>query len=65
MNEVWPNSYRSEVNLRLKELHSLVWLGQQEKEKRRMVIAMLETLVGSSSAPTPGTQAALNGTRTG
>jgi hypothetical protein len=40
-----------EINRRLSELHFLVWLAQQKKEERRLVIATLEALVGSSSAP--------------
>jgi hypothetical protein len=49
MNDQLPNSYCSEVNQRLNELHFLAWLAQQKKEKRRLVIATLEALVGSSS----------------
>jgi hypothetical protein len=44
------NSYCSEVDRRLSELHFLVWLAQRKKEKRRLVIATLEALVGSNSA---------------
>jgi hypothetical protein len=51
MDDLLPNSYCSEVNRRLSELHFLVWLAQQKKEERRLVIATLEALVGSSSAP--------------
>jgi hypothetical protein len=50
MNDQLPNSYCSEVNRRLSELRFLVWLAQQKKEKRRLVISTLEALVGSSSA---------------
>ena len=50
MNDQLPNSYCSQVNRRLSELHFLVRLAQQKKEKRRLVIATLEALVGSSSA---------------
>jgi hypothetical protein len=51
MDDQLPNSYCSEVNRRLIELQFLVWLAQQKKEERRLVIATLEALVGSSSAP--------------
>jgi hypothetical protein len=51
MDDLLPNSYCSEVNRRLSELHFLVWLAQQKKEERRLVIATLEALVGSSSTP--------------
>jgi hypothetical protein len=50
MDDQLPNSYCSEVNRQLSELRFLVWLAQRKKEKRRLVIAMLEALVGSSSA---------------
>jgi hypothetical protein len=50
MDDQLPNSYCPEANRRLSELHFLVWLSQQKKEKRRLVIATLEALVGSSSA---------------
>ena len=50
-----------EVNRWLSELHFLVWLAQQKKEKRRLVIATLETLLESSSAPNPRDDT-LNGT---
>jgi hypothetical protein len=50
MDDQPPNSYCPEVNRRLSELHFLAWLAQQKKEKRRLVIATLEALVGSSSA---------------
>jgi hypothetical protein len=49
MDDQLPNSYCSEVR-RLSELRFLVWLAQRKKEKRRLVIATLEALVGSSSA---------------
>jgi hypothetical protein len=52
MDDQLPNSYCSEVNRRLSELRFLVWLAQRKKEKRRLVIATLEALVGSSSAAT-------------
>jgi hypothetical protein len=48
MDDLLPNSYCSEVNCRLSELHFLVWLAQQKKEERRLVIATLQALVGSS-----------------
>jgi hypothetical protein len=51
MDDQLPNSYCPEVNSRLSELHFLAWLAQQKKEKRRLVIATLEALIGSSSAP--------------
>jgi hypothetical protein len=51
MDDLLPNSYCSGVNRRLSELHFLVWLAQQKKEERRLVIATLEALVGSSSTP--------------
>jgi hypothetical protein len=50
MDDQLPTSYCSEVSRRLSELHLLAWLAQQKKEKRRLVIATLEALVGSSSA---------------
>jgi hypothetical protein len=50
MDDQMPNSYCSEANRRLSELRFLVWLTQRKKEKRRLVIATLEALVGSSSA---------------
>jgi hypothetical protein len=50
MDDQLANSYRSEANRRLSELHFLVWLAQQKKEKRRLVIATLEGLLGSRSA---------------
>jgi len=52
MDDQLPNSgsYCSEVNRRLSELRFLVWLAQRKKEKRRLVIATLEALIGSSSA---------------
>ena len=50
MDDQLPKSYCSEVNRRLSELHFSVWLAQQKKEKRRLVIATLEALVGSTSA---------------
>jgi hypothetical protein len=49
MDDQLPNSYCSEANRRLSELHFLVWVAQQKKEKRRLVIATLESLVGSRS----------------
>jgi hypothetical protein len=48
MDDLLPNSYCSEVNRRLSELHFLVWLAQQKKEERRLVIATLQALVGAS-----------------
>ena len=50
MDDQLTNSYCSEVNRRLSELHLLVWLAQRKKEKRRLMIATLEALIGSSSA---------------
>jgi hypothetical protein len=50
MDDQLPNSHCSEIDRRLSELHFLVWLAQRKKEKRRLVIATLEALVGSSSA---------------
>jgi hypothetical protein len=50
MDDQLPNSYCSEINRRLGELRFLVWLAQRKKEKRRLVIATLEALIGSSSA---------------
>jgi hypothetical protein len=50
MDDQLPNSYCYEVNRRLSELRFLVWLAQRKKEKRRLVIATLEALIGSSSA---------------
>jgi hypothetical protein len=47
MDDLLPNSYCAEVNRRVSELHFLVWLAQQKKEERRLVIATLE----ASSAP--------------
>jgi hypothetical protein len=49
MDDLLPNRYYSDVNRRLSELHSLIWLAQQKKEERRLVIATLEALVGSNS----------------
>jgi hypothetical protein len=52
-NDLQPGSSCSEIHPGLSELHFLVWLAQQKKEKRRLVIATLEALVGSSSSPNP------------
>jgi hypothetical protein len=49
MDNLLPNSYRSEVNRGLSELHFLIWLAQQKKEERWLVIATLEALVESST----------------
>jgi hypothetical protein len=46
MDDQLPNSHCSEIDRRLSELHFLVWLAQRKKEKRRLVIATLEALVG-------------------
>jgi hypothetical protein len=61
MDEPRSSSYCSEVSRSLKKLHSLVWLAQRKTEKRRLVIATLEALVGSNSVPTPRAQI-VNGT---
>jgi hypothetical protein len=50
MDDQLPNSHCSEIDRRLSELQFLVWLAQRKKEKRRLMIATLEALVGSSSA---------------
>jgi hypothetical protein len=51
MDELRPASHCSELDRRITELHFLVRLAQEKREKRRLVIATLEALVGSSSAP--------------
>lgn len=43
-----PGSYCSEVNRLLRELVFLSWFAQQKKEKRRLVIASLESLLPGS-----------------
>jgi hypothetical protein len=46
MDELQSGSHCVKVNRSLAELHFLVVQAQQEKEKRRLVIATLEALVG-------------------
>jgi hypothetical protein len=43
-----PSSYCSEVNRLLRELAFLSWFAQQKKERRRLVIASLESLLPAS-----------------
>jgi hypothetical protein len=43
-----PGSYCSEVNRLLRELVFLSWFAQQKKERRRLVIASLESLLPGS-----------------
>ena len=43
-----PGSYCSEVNRLLRELIFLSWFAQQKKEKRRLIIASLESLLPGS-----------------
>ena len=45
-DELTSGSHRAKVNRPLAELHFLVMQAREEKEKRRLVIAMLEALVG-------------------
>ena len=47
MDELQSASYSAKVNRSLNELNLLVMQAQQEKEKRRLVIATLEALVGA------------------
>jgi hypothetical protein len=49
-DELPSGGHCAKVNRPLAELHFLVMQAQQEKEKRRLVIATLEALVGRSSA---------------
>jgi hypothetical protein len=49
LNELQSGGRRSKVNRPLTELQLLVMQAQQEKEKRRFVIATLEALLGRSS----------------
>jgi len=48
VDEPRPGGHCANVNRLLAELHFLVRQAEQEKEKRRLVIATLEALVGSS-----------------
>ena len=43
-----PSSYCSELNRLLRELVFLSWFTQQQKERRRLVIACLESLLQTS-----------------
>ncbi len=49
LDTLQSNGHWAKVNQPLAELHFLVMQGEQEKEKRRLVIATLEALVGSNS----------------
>ena len=44
-----PRLYHTEVNRMLDELLLLNWFAMQEKEKRRLMIASLESLLDTSS----------------
>jgi hypothetical protein len=46
MDELQPSGRCAKVNRPLAELNFLVMQAEQEKEKRRLVIATLEALVG-------------------
>jgi hypothetical protein len=46
MDELQPSGRCAKVNRPLAELNFLVMQAEQEKEKRRLVIARLEALVG-------------------
>lgn len=50
MDKLQSNGSYAKVSRPLAELHYLVIQAEQEKDKRRLVIAMLEALVGQ----TPG-----------
>jgi hypothetical protein len=56
LDELQSGGRRSKVNRPLTELHLLVMQAQQEKEKRRLVIATLEALVGSDRDRSAGTE---------
>jgi hypothetical protein len=47
MDRLQSGGHIAQVNRSLAELHFLVIQAQQEKEKRRLVIATLEALVGA------------------
>ena len=61
-----PSSYCSEVNRLLRELVFLGWFAQQKKERRRLVIASLESLLPASDGRLglSTKQAKLRGSRT-
>ena len=44
-DDLRPSSYCSELNRLLRELVFLSWFAQQQKERRRLVIASLESLL--------------------
>ena len=48
IDDLRPNSYCSELNRLLRELVFLSWFAQQQKERRRLVIASLESLLQMS-----------------
>lgn len=48
LDEPPSSGHCSKVNRPLAELHFLVMQAEQEKERRRLVIATLEALVGSN-----------------
>ena len=45
MDDLRPSSYCSELNRLLRELVFLSWFARQQKERRRLVIASLESLL--------------------
>jgi hypothetical protein len=49
LDQLQSGGHRAKVNRPLAELHFLVMQAEQEKEKRRLVIATLEALLGRSS----------------
>ena len=48
INDLRPSSYCSELNRLLRELVFVSWFAQQQKERRRLVIASLESLLAVS-----------------
>jgi len=48
IDDLRPSSYCSELNRLLRELVFLSWFAQQQKERRRLVIASLESLLQMS-----------------
>ena len=61
-----PSSYCSEVNRLLRELVFLSWFAQQKKERRRLVIAFLESLLPASDGwlGSPTKRGKLRGSKT-
>ena len=62
IDDLRPSSYCSELNRLLRELVFLSWFAQQQKERRRLVIASLESLLQMSDGG-PGMPAKLRENR--